>query len=232
MKSSRDICAVTFDVGGTLIRPWPSVGHVYAGIAARHGYRNVPTDVLNEQFAAAWSSKGDFNHSRAAWLRLVEETFNGLIDPSAVQVFFDGIYVVFAKAESWRLFDDVRPVLEVLRARGFKMGIISNWDERLRPLLGQLRLESAFDVITVSIEAGCAKPAGGIFERAANSLGLPPHSILHVGDSLREDAHGAAAAGFRALLLDRTGGPGAAATIGGLGELLPICGLGRPARAD
>ena len=30
------IQAVTFDVGGTLIRPWPSVGHVYAEVAARH----------------------------------------------------------------------------------------------------------------------------------------------------------------------------------------------------
>jgi hypothetical protein len=31
------IRAVTFDVGGTLIEPWPSVGRVYAEVAARHG---------------------------------------------------------------------------------------------------------------------------------------------------------------------------------------------------
>ena len=31
MSPLEEIKAVTFDVGGTLIRPWPSVGHVYAG---------------------------------------------------------------------------------------------------------------------------------------------------------------------------------------------------------
>ena len=30
------IKAITFDVGGTLIEPWPSVGHAYAGVAARY----------------------------------------------------------------------------------------------------------------------------------------------------------------------------------------------------
>jgi len=31
------IRAISFDVGGTLIRPWPSVGHVYAEVAAQQG---------------------------------------------------------------------------------------------------------------------------------------------------------------------------------------------------
>src|ERR1051326_3255670 len=45
--------SLTFDVGGTLIRPWPSVGHVYASAAQRYGYSNINPEILNRQFTAA-----------------------------------------------------------------------------------------------------------------------------------------------------------------------------------
>ena len=41
------IRAVTFDVGGTLIEPWPSVGHVYAEVAAQHGWAGLSIEALN-----------------------------------------------------------------------------------------------------------------------------------------------------------------------------------------
>jgi phosphoglycolate phosphatase-like HAD superfamily hydrolase len=51
----KPIQAVTFDVGGTLIDPWPSVGHVYAAVAAEHGLTGVDPESLNVRFAAASS---------------------------------------------------------------------------------------------------------------------------------------------------------------------------------
>jgi hypothetical protein len=36
MRHRPEIRAVSFDVGGTLIEPWPSVGRAYAEVAARH----------------------------------------------------------------------------------------------------------------------------------------------------------------------------------------------------
>ncbi len=46
MKAEARIRTVTFDVGGTLIRPWPSVGHVYAETAAGHGVKRIsPEDI-------------------------------------------------------------------------------------------------------------------------------------------------------------------------------------------
>ena len=47
-----NIKAVTFDAGGTLIKPWPSVGHVYAEAAA--GHARIAPERLNERFAAVW----------------------------------------------------------------------------------------------------------------------------------------------------------------------------------
>ena len=97
--------------------------------------------------------------------------------------------------------------------------MISNWDERLRPLLQQFQLDRYFETIVVSCEVGFAKPSPVIFEHAAKKLGIVPEQILHVGDSAEEDVAGANAAGVRALLVDRDNTTGDAARIGSLREL-------------
>jgi len=205
MVSSNDIRAVTFDVGGTLIEPWPSVGHVYAEVAAGFGLSGIAPEQLNRQFAAAWKSRGSFDYSRAAWRELVNRTFAGLCPEPPGLACFDAIYGRFATAATWRLFDDVLPAFAALKSRGLKLGAISNWDERLRPLLDELRLSRCFDVIVVSCDTGRVKPDPEIFLTAARQLGVPLGSILHVGDSAREDFAGAQAAGMRAVLVDRAG---------------------------
>ena len=52
--------AVTFDVGGTLIKPSPSVGDIYAEVAARHGRKKVSPETLNRRFAAARAPVSSF----------------------------------------------------------------------------------------------------------------------------------------------------------------------------
>ena len=196
------IRAVTFDAGGTLIEPWPSVGHVYAQIATRHGV-HVGVDEINRRFAHAWKGGSNFTHSRAEWARVVDQTFEGLCRPAPSESFFDELYEAFARPEAWRIYDDVLPMLDHLAGRGFKLAIISNWDERLRPLLQELRLEGYFSDIVVSHEVAFTKPSPVIFEYAARKLSLPVEAILHVGDSIESDVQGARAAGLQALHLDR-----------------------------
>src|SRR5512135_2801731 len=79
MISLKGLQAVTFDVGGTLITPWPSVGHVYSKVAGRHGYPGLSPEVLDKRFAVAWSSLHGFEHARSQWARLVDATFEGLV---------------------------------------------------------------------------------------------------------------------------------------------------------
>ncbi len=194
---------MTFDVGGTLIEPWPSVGHVYAAAAARHGVTGLSPEALTHRFAAAWRQQKDFQHTRAQWAALVDATFEGLVEPPPSGTFFSELYDRFTEPDAWHIFDDVLPSLTALRGRGLKLGIISNWDDRLRPLLRRLELDSFFDVIVVSCEVGVPKPARRIFERSAQTLGVVPGEILHLGDSLEMDFLGAQAAGFQARLLQR-----------------------------
>jgi dihydrofolate synthase/folylpolyglutamate synthase len=196
------IRAVTFDVGGTLIEPWPSVGRVYAQVAAEHGVEVAAEDV-DRQFALAWAARKNFRYRRSDWAELVRQTFAGLTAAPPSASLFGALYSHFATAAPWRVFDDVAACLRELKRRGLKLGIISNWDDRLRPLLRELQLDNYFDSIVVSGPGGAQKPDPKIFQAAAAQLKTQPEAILHIGDSASEDVAGARAAGLRALLLTR-----------------------------
>ncbi|MBI3877794.1 MAG: HAD-IA family hydrolase [Verrucomicrobia bacterium] len=217
-SATSSVRAVTFDAGGTLIEPWPSVGHVYAQVAAEHGFGKHDPRTLTRNFRVAWKAKRDFSYTFEGWAALVDQTFAGLVKEPPSRTFFPALYARFAEASAWRVFDDVLPALETLASRGFKLGVVSNWDERLKPLLRRLKLASYFDAIVVSCECAFTKPSPVIFEQALRALGLPPQAVLHVGDGLEEDVRCAQAAGLQALHLQRgkTSKPG---EIGSLREL-------------
>jgi putative hydrolase of the HAD superfamily len=111
-----------------------------------------------------------------------------------------------------------------LAARGIRLAVISNWDERLRGLLRRLKLDRYFEAFAISCEVGFPKPARAIFQRAAADLDLWPSNILHIGDSLELDIEGANAAGFHALQIQRAAKSVATKHLHSLAEL--------PARID
>jgi putative hydrolase of the HAD superfamily len=197
------ILAITFDVGSTLIDPHPSVGHVYAEVAALHGHPGLSPELLNQHFHRAFKSYPRPLHTAEDWAAVVDLTFAPFVSPPPSRTFFPQLYERFAQPDAWHIYDDVLPTLERLRRRALRLAIISNWDGRLRPLLHQLGLAQCFDPIVVSCEQGVPKPQPEIFRRAAALLGLPSSAILHVGDSDELDAAGARQAGFNAILLDR-----------------------------
>jgi putative hydrolase of the HAD superfamily len=223
------IRTVTFDVGGTLIEPWPSVGHVYAEVAAGHGVEGLSVDLLNQRFAAAWRQATDFNHGRDEWAALVDRTFAGITPKPPSQTFFPELYNRFAEPDAWRVFEDVLPALDTFAAMGINLGVISNWDDRLGPLLERIGLRKYFDAVVISCDVGFAKPSPVIFEHAAKKMGVAPDCVLHVGDSLEMDVTGARSAGFEAVHLAREGsGAGAVRSLGELPDWLGArCGGSR-----
>jgi putative hydrolase of the HAD superfamily len=202
-RPKGQIRAVSFDAGGTLLKPRGSVGQVYAEVAAEHGFPELSPALLTRRFRAAWRARSDFNHSRAEWAEIVDATFHGLTPVPPSQTFFGALYRRFAEAEAWHIYPDVAPALRALAQRGLKLAVISNWDQRLRPLLRRLGLLNAFDAAVVSCESGFVKSCPAIFELAARQLGLPPGEILHVGDERECDFRAAGQAGFQAVHLVR-----------------------------
>lgn len=120
----------------------------------------------------------------------------------------------------FRAFDDAAPALRELRARGLRLVCLSNWDYSLPEVLGRVGLLGLLDGVVTSAGVGVAKPAAGIFGAALELAGCDASEALHVGDSSEEDIAGAASAGIRALLLDRSGG----GDIASLAEIPAVAG--------
>ena len=106
-----------------------------------------------------------------------------------------------------KLYDDVIPTLERLRAAGFKLAIVSNWDTPLDPLTERLGIAEYFDVITASHDSRVRseKPDSHIFNYTLAAVGVSAAEAVHVGDTYEADIVGARNVGIRPILLDRDG---------------------------
>jgi hypothetical protein len=80
------IRAVAFDFGSTLIDPWPSVGHVSAQVATRHGCDHREPAQLNAWFSQDWRQRApDFDYTRQAWRGLLRQTLVSVCERSERQ---------------------------------------------------------------------------------------------------------------------------------------------------
>ena len=187
-----------------------------------HGIANLSHEELQRRFVTAFRRRARSIHSAAEWAEIVDETFVGLVVEPPSKTFFPELYERFAQAAAWRIYPDVGPTLAALAGRGLKLGVISNWDERLRPLLNALGLARRLETIVVSCEVGASKPAPAIFQKAAEQLGVLPGAILHVGDSFEMDVQGAARPDSAQCKSRRKAKPLRAGQIESLLDLLPL----------
>jgi putative hydrolase of the HAD superfamily len=91
------------------------------------------------------------------------------------------------------------PLLEALRVRGLRLGLVSNAFDPgwlLHRDLEQMGLAQRLDFSVFSSEVGMRKPHPEIFERALEALEVEPERALFVGDRLYEDVRGAAEVGM------------------------------------
>jgi FMN phosphatase YigB (HAD superfamily) len=106
-------------------------------------------------------------------------------------------------ARGWSVFDDVQPVLERLKARGWTHVILSNHIPELAQLVNGLGLSGLLDRVLTSAATGYEKPNPRAFENALHECGDPQERWM-IGDNPEADVAGAEAAGIRAILVRRT----------------------------
>ncbi len=204
--------AITFDAGGTLLYTHPSVGHIYAAVMARHGV-HLPPDTLEGAFETSFGEAiarprleppGSVS-DRLWWHRVVADTLERLDCPADdFDRLFDELWETFANPASWRLYDEATETLDTLARRGYRLALLSNWDDRLRNLIAGLGIASCFEVQIISCEVGAEKPDRRIFTAAEEALDLPGRSLLHIGDSVHHDFNGAIQAGWHCLLINHS----------------------------
>jgi HAD superfamily hydrolase (TIGR01549 family) len=102
-------------------------------------------------------------------------------------------------------FPDTLPFLDRLRADGYVVGVVSNWDPRLEQVVRNHGLRDHLDFLVVSEVEGYAKPSPRLFRRALEIAAVAPEEAVHVGDSFEFDVEGARGVGIQPIWLDRSG---------------------------
>ena len=185
--------ALWVDAAGTLLHPARPVADVYAEHAQALGHAVCSPEVA-ARLGPAMRHHRPLRRGDPTWRgywRAVVSASVGVEDLDC----FEQLYAHYARPEAWTVAADARACLEVLRARGVRTALISNWDDRLRGTLEGLGLVSAFDALLISGEEGVEKPDPEIFIRAANRLGIGAERSLMVGDDPESDAVGARSVG-------------------------------------
>lgn len=210
----RPLHAVIFDWGGTLT-PWhdvdlPEQWRVFA--REIHGVP-VTSDAVSEAdldhaheladriLAAegqAWA-RGRTEHSSADLAAILEAAG---VDPTHERHFL----ALAAYRRFWEPHThtdpQVRPLWEGLRARGLKVGVLSNtiWSRDYhREVFARDGVLDLIDGDVYSSEIPHVKPHPEAFRAACRVLDVDPRHTAYVGDRIFEDVHGPHQVGMRAI---------------------------------
>jgi putative hydrolase of the HAD superfamily len=229
---------IFFDAAGTLFESREPIGQVYSRIARDFGV-DAPAEKVAAGFRHAFGSApglafGPGHDARrlrelelAWWRQRVADSFAGLGTFGDFDGYFEALFAHFADPASWKTDPEAANVLQRLKSSGLRLGVISNFDYRVYRILEGLGLSRFFDTITISSEAGYAKPRREVFDVALASLGLEPDGAMHVGDSEHLDLVPASEAGLAAVLIvpGLTGAPviaGRTARVGSLASTINV----------
>jgi putative hydrolase of the HAD superfamily len=223
-KTTVSIEAIFFDAGGTLIH-----------VDGRRFCTAAGLPYLPEAFAAAEAAATDAVRS---WILKHPES----TDAERMPLFLDGFLMELGidgrqerEAAARRIAQEhhtanlwsgtapeARETLAILRERGYRLGVVSNADGRVRKLLEDAGLTTHLEIILDSANVGVEKPDPRIFLAAAEGLHLLPSSCAYVGDVYEIDILGARAAGLRPILIGASPAPDPIERVETLPDLLKL----------
>ena len=107
--------------------------------------------------------------------------------------------------ENWILEDDAIPTLELLREKGYNLGIVSNAgdDTDVQQLAKGFGITKYFDFILTSAACSYRKPHPRIFELALSNWYCLPEEAVMIGDNLDADIRGATESGLYSIWISR-----------------------------
>jgi phosphoglycolate phosphatase len=177
--------AMLFDLDGTLADTAGDLGGALNHLRVARGLEPLPLEVLRPYASAG--ARGligvgldiqpghpEFETLRLAFL----DAYTGCL------------------ADTTALFDGMADLLYELSARGLKWGVVTNKPHRFTlPVMDGLGLREDAAVIISGDSTAHAKPHPLPLLTACEEMGVPPASVLYVGDDLR-DVQAAKAAGM------------------------------------
>ena len=239
----RAIDTVLFDLDDTLhddTTAYLSAAREVADGVARE--RGIDARALVDAYEAAatafWSSLSSehLTHSigderERMWNEALERV--GIADRALAVRCADGY--VRARTQALELTPGSLDVLTALRARGCKLGLVTNgFAATHHDKIDRLGLRERMDAFFLADEVGMVKPDPELFRHACRVLGSEPARTAMVGDRYARDVVGAHEAGLFTVLLDvhaipvPAGGPQPDAVIASIADVLDVLPLGSP----
>lgn len=212
---TRALRVILFDAGNTIV--FPRLDRLAASLTAM-GFNAAPDDFLEAERIGKrkldewlWPQLQDGSPPRRAdyyyWTEYLRALVNRVGVPEDRQ-WEIGTKVAeeFKLLETWsRIVPGTQDYLEALRARGYRLGIVSNAIGQIEAQLTRAGLAPLFELILDSHYVGVEKPHPEIFAIALNRSGVLPDEALFVGDLYSTDIGGAQNAGIPGVLIDRAG---------------------------
>ena len=195
--------AVLFDWGDTLMRwEWEpellAAGHAAGLRALGREPDTAVTERFRDTYLPLMFAPGAVEEVEYPGLvrQLLAESGVEAADDE-LERFLEAEHAAWAPAR--RLADTTHALLESLRGRGLKVGLVSNAFDPpglLHRDLERFGVAERLDFAVFSSEVGRRKPDPAIFECALEALGVEAGRTLFVGDTLATDVAGARALGM------------------------------------
>ncbi|HVA31037.1 MAG TPA: HAD-IA family hydrolase [Gaiellaceae bacterium] len=188
----------TFDCYGTLIDWNGGIGRSLerlfgadAAASLQHAYHQVEPEVQREQPARSYRD-------------VLAVTLARLAERSGLRLDAGSEDALARSLPFWDPFPEVRESLEDVRARGWKIAILSNTDRDFIDA-SLARIAVPFDLVVVASEIGAYKPDHRHWQVFAEQTGADPARHVHVGASLFHDVAPALELGLPTVWINRLG---------------------------
>lgn len=193
--SERQVSAVVFDLGGVLISP--ITGRI-AEVAERHGV--TMEELLYVLMGPREVSTPDHPWHRAERGEIPTEDLQTLVEPweRKAELVLTGDEFEVILDGRFEVYEAVIERIRLLRAKGFRTGLLTNSFKEFRAHLESRVDFSIFDVVVDSSEVGCRKPEPQIYRLTTERMGVDVAEILYL-DDFAANVQAARSHGWRAV---------------------------------
>jgi 2-haloacid dehalogenase len=200
----RDIKVLAFDQYGTIVDMQAGLTAFATPFLARKGWDGKPGSFVT------WWRRTHFENSmidalidrgHTPYRTIGERAVAYVMDRCGIRYTAEEVRALVAAIERLKPFPDVVPTLEKLRAKAYRLAILSNGDPDMLAAAGP-HIGFAFDHV-ISVEAaGYFKPHFATYAKAEEIVGEDRARILFVANHAF-DCIGAKAYGMRTAFIDR-----------------------------
>lgn len=211
------IRAVLFDLDDTLIFAYANPAPAWRAVAEEFSEEigDAPLDTIAQALADSTTVFLSDDENRRRWRLEAVATRRAVVRDALVNAGFPHLgdlapeigdrYAAY-REENMYLYPDAIAVIDAFRARGMKLGLVTNGATEVQNWkIDQFDLRERFDHFQVEEEAGFGKPDGRAYVESLAALDVDPADAIMIGDDLVWDVLAPKRLGMKGVWCNRFG---------------------------